>query len=414
LTSEVAVMNQRGIALAADSAVTLIEGGTVIVRNDQRKLYNLADGLPVGVMFFGIADIMGHPWEVLLDHFQKKAKPRPMPHVGDYAAKFTAMLDNLEEFFPRARQKDDYRRLLASVFRFILQFASFLRASNERQGVTDAQILRQAIDLVWHRYQFREDETPRGDLACFPPGFGAAVARDYAGVIDELIVYGFSNFNLDKQSEQRLRDIAVFCVVKDLFIEDVTGLVFAGYGSEDRYPAVVTYNVSAVVGGYVKRAAVDETAIDGDMHSAITLFADSEATYSFIRGIELDLEARIYGTAHAMCLNLVDHVVNSFGNADPAERESVRRQFQTQHVPQYIRRLYATISDYQQETYINPVLRALEIATKQDLAETAYGLVALNIFKKRIMAAQQTVGGAVDVAVISRDGGFQWSKRQGA
>ena len=42
MTSEIAVMNQRAVALAADSAVTLIDGGTVVVRNDQRKLYNLA------------------------------------------------------------------------------------------------------------------------------------------------------------------------------------------------------------------------------------------------------------------------------------------------------------------------------------------------------------------------------------
>ncbi len=58
MTSEIAVMNQRAVALAADSAVTLIDGGTVVVRNDQRKLYNLMEGRPVGVMFFGVADIM--------------------------------------------------------------------------------------------------------------------------------------------------------------------------------------------------------------------------------------------------------------------------------------------------------------------------------------------------------------------
>ena len=43
MTSEIAVMNQRAVALAADSAVTLIDGGTVVVRNDQRKLFNLAE-----------------------------------------------------------------------------------------------------------------------------------------------------------------------------------------------------------------------------------------------------------------------------------------------------------------------------------------------------------------------------------
>ncbi len=125
MTSEIAVMNQRAVALAADSAVTLIGGGSVVVRNDQRKLYNLVEKRPIGLMFFGIADVMGHPWEHLIEHYQKKVKPAAFAHVRDYAASFTKTLDNLEEFFPRAKQKDEYKRLLASVFRYIFHLAQF-------------------------------------------------------------------------------------------------------------------------------------------------------------------------------------------------------------------------------------------------------------------------------------------------
>ncbi len=411
MTSEIAVMNQLAIALAADSAVTLIGGGKVIVRNDQKKLFNLADGLPVGVMFFGVADLMGHPWEVLLEHYRKALNPSAQPQVRDYAAQFTAMLDHLEKFFPAARQKDEYKRLLASVYRFIFRLAHYLHET----GVAgpDEEILRQAIALVWQRYQTNDDGSPRGDLPCFPKGFGETIERDYGEVIEELTKYAFSTFVLDSTSRERLRQIAVLCVVKDLFLEDVTGLVFAGYGATEPYPSVGTYTLSAVVGGIVKRGMTDETKIDGQMHSTITLFADCEVTYAFLRGIELDLEARIYGTVHAVSRTLVDQLVNSFADVDPAQRESVRRQFHSQQVPQAVRRCYEMISQYQQENYINPMLSVLEIATRQDLAETAHELVALNIFKKRIMAQKQTVGGAIDVAVISRDGGFTWWKRQG-
>src|SRR5215470_12629108 len=120
MTSEIAVMNQRAVALAADSAVTLIDGRTVVVRNEQRKLFNLIEGQPVGVMFFGMADMLGNPWDHLIEHYQKAhRKDAPRAHVRDYATAFTAMLDNLQEFFPPERQNEDYRRLLASVFRHI-------------------------------------------------------------------------------------------------------------------------------------------------------------------------------------------------------------------------------------------------------------------------------------------------------
>lgn len=411
MTSEIAVMNQRGIALAADSAVTLYAGGKIIVRNDQRKLFQLADGLPVGVMVFGIADLMGHPWEVLLEHYQKSEKPKPLADVREYGAELLAMLDNLETFFPPARQGDEYKRLLVSVFSFIFRIAHYMRAS-EPEG-PDEEIMRRAIEMVWQRYRMRDDGTPRPDLACFPPGFAAVVERDHATDIEEVIAYSFQAFVLDKSSRERLRDISILCVTKDLFLEDVTGLVFAGYGNNDPYPSVVSYSVSAVVGGIVKRGLATENKIDNRAHASITMFADSEVTYAFLRGIELDLEARMYNTFYATSQTLVDHLVDAFSNVDPAQRESIRREFQAERVPQYINRCYDAISQFQQEAYIEPILSVVEVSARQDLAEMAHDLVHLNIFKKRIMAQKQTVGGAIDVAVISRDKGFTWFKRQG-
>jgi len=414
MTSEIAVMNQRAVALAADSAVTLIDGGTVVVRNDQRKLYNLVGGQPAGIMFFGIADMMGHPWEHLIEHYQKITKTATRPHLRDYANGFTGMLDNLEEFFPKERQRDDYKRLLASVFRYVFHLAQYLREAGgvEKQAVPDAAILEEAIERVWRDYQFRDDGQARADLACFPAGFGATVQRDYAGTIDELVAYGFQPFGLGKQAVQRLKEIAVFCVVKDLFLEDVTGLVFAGFGSEERYPVVTTWFVSAIVSGIVKRAEASFDQIDGEVRSKIRVFADSEVTNAFIRGIDFNLERRVYGALNSVMFGLVDQLIGSFPNVDPAQKDAVRRQFQSQTIPQYFDAFRGIIGEYQQHAFINPVLRVLEIASRSELAETARELVSLNVFKKRIMAQKQTVGGAIDVAIISREGGFQWHSRQ--
>jgi hypothetical protein len=416
MTSEIAVMNQRAVALAADSAVTLIDGGTVAVRNDQRKLFQLIEGRPLGLMFFGVADLMGHPWDHLIEHYQTKVKPGALPQVRDYAARFTSMLDNLEEFFPRARQKDEYKRLLASVFRYIFHLAQFLRESavDEDGQQSDIAILERAIERIWREYQFREDGSPRPDLACFPQGFGAKVARDYAREIDEVIAYGFGPFGLGKQSVQRLKEIGVFAVVKDLFLEDVTGLVFAGFGADERYPSVVTWFVSAIVGGIAKRSEAGVDKIDGETRSKIRVYADSEVTNAFIRGIDFNLERRFYGGFRMMMHGLVDQVVSAFPHADAATRDGVRERFQRDVVPRYLDAFYRMIADYQQQVFINPILRVLEIAGRKELGETARELVELNVFKKRIMAQKETVGGAIDVAVISREGGFQWLQLGGA
>ena len=53
MTCEVAVMNTRGIALAADSAVTLGDGQKIY--HSAEKLLQLAPSAPVGIMTFGSA-----------------------------------------------------------------------------------------------------------------------------------------------------------------------------------------------------------------------------------------------------------------------------------------------------------------------------------------------------------------------
>jgi len=257
---------------------------------------------------------------------------------------------------------------------------------------SDTAILELAIEQIWRDYQFKDDGSPRPDLSCFPKDFGRKIAVDYAAQIDELIAYGFAPFGLSKQAIQRLREIGVYCGVKDLFLEDVAGLVFAGFGADDRYPSVVTCFVSAIVGGIVKRAEATVDAIDGEVRSKIRVFADS---------------------FRMMMHGLVDQVVGAFGNTDSALRDGVRERFQRDFVPRYFAAFHHMIAEYQQHAFINPILRVMEIAGRDELAETARDLVTLNIFKKRIMAQKETVGGAVDVAVISREGGFHWTSRKG-
>jgi hypothetical protein len=56
MTAEVAILNKSGIALAADSAVTLGVGKTY---NTADKLFALSKYHPVGIMIYSSASLMG-------------------------------------------------------------------------------------------------------------------------------------------------------------------------------------------------------------------------------------------------------------------------------------------------------------------------------------------------------------------
>ena len=57
-------------------------------------------------------------------------------------------------------------------------------------------------------------------------------------------------------------------------------------------------------------------------------------------------------------------------------------------------------------------INAVSLLSKEDLAEMAESLIYLTYLKRRITFAEESVGGAVDVAIISKGDGFVWIKRK--
>ena len=55
----------------------------------------------------------------------------------------------------------------------------------------------------------------------------------------------------------------------------------------------------------------------------------------------------------------------------------------------------------------NPIYRAIASLPKRELGETAASLIKLNSFQQKVMHSIETVGGPIDVAVITRNGGLE-------
>jgi hypothetical protein len=55
---------------------------------------------------------------------------------------------------------------------------------------------------------------------------------------------------------------------------------------------------------------------------------------------------------------------------------------------------------------------AVSQLSKEDLAEMAESLVYLTYLKRRFTMAEESVGGPVDIAVITKGDGFVWIKRK--
>ena len=70
------------------------------------------------------------------------------------------------------------------------------------------------------------------------------------------------------------------------------------------------------------------------------------------------------------------------------------------------------IDGYISANHIDPLMDTIVNLDKEDMADMAESIVSLTSLMKRVSPEEETVGGPVDVAVISKGDGFIWMKRK--
>ena len=70
------------------------------------------------------------------------------------------------------------------------------------------------------------------------------------------------------------------------------------------------------------------------------------------------------------------------------------------------------IEGYTREMHSHPIVEIVAHLPKEELAAMAEALVNLTSFKRHVTGQAETVGGPIDVAVISRGDGLIWIKRK--
>ena len=68
--------------------------------------------------------------------------------------------------------------------------------------------------------------------------------------------------------------------------------------------------------------------------------------------------------------------------------------------------------DFQQEKFSLPIIEMVSLLPKEELPHLAESLVALTSLKRHVSDDVETVGGPIDVALISRGDGLVWIKRK--
>jgi hypothetical protein len=421
MTSEVVLMNRQAVAMAADSAVTISGANYLKTYQSVDKLFPLVEGQPVAVMIYNNAEIMSTPWETVISLYREQSGGKSFDHLQDYATDFMNFISGNPDLFPADHQDTEFFKHIAVVFTIVAQDfdmqVQHFKGGKLREHVSS--IFQFVVEQLERDYLYNLDDSPRVDLDCFPQGMAEQVRRRYKEEIDELIdsLVGslkqeHSGLTVTPDTKQKLRDIAVYAVTRDAFFEHYTGVVFSGFGKLDKFPSMRSYLTSSVVLGLLKFRNDRSADMQADSGPVVQPFAQDRMIRTFLTGMDQYLRMFMFGETLKLTTGLVNDVIGKAPGLSDEQREHLYQDYSQNNLGFALREFFRSIDHYQHVVHTMPIYRAIQTLPKKELGETAASLIKLNSFQQKVMHSIETVGGPIDVAVITRNGGLEWKKEK--
>ena len=416
MTAEIAILNKSAVALAADSAVTLNINGEKKIYPSANKLFMLSKYHPVGIMVFGNANFMSVSWETIIKHYRQRLGVEKFANLKDYALDFLDFLES-SKLFPESEQESFYRNGVYSYFNLIKedilkeikklfepeQCEVAILPEKKIKEVISSQIKKHCDDL-----KSKEPIPGTGNI-----GDDAKLVDDFKNHYNKVIKEGmneiFEKMPLTNSDKKRLTEIAVNLFFRDITLRSNSGVVISGFGDADIFPCLESLVLEGIALNRLKYIVRKSVGIDFDLRACIMPFAQSEMVCSFMEGIDPNFQKFMIHELMKIFNIYSKSIVKSLSTVQKEEHtENTLIEINNEIIKMYLKGL----EKISRENFTNPIINIVASLPKVELAEMAESLVNITRFKRKISSEAETVGGPIDVAVISKDDGFIWIKRK--
>lgn len=412
MTAEIAIMNKEAIALASDSAVTMIEESGQKIFTSANKLFAMSKYHPVGIMVYGSAIFMGVPWETIIKIYRKKLGKKKFDTLKGYASGFIAFLDNGNPLFSDSMQNKYLRDSVYGYFIFIKEtiIGRVHSIIDEKGEIEDNEIEDIISGIIKEHYDRWENAEM---IPSIPERHAEDIISKDGKIIDKAIVDVFENLPLSKDNSDQLKKIAgsLFSKFPKGFQRgDSSGVVIAGFGEKDTFPSLVPSNIEGIVNNKLKYKFDKCIKIGFETNASISYFAQGEMVHRFMEGIDPDLLKYIDGCFSEIFYKYPEIIIEKIGKSANEKMIPIKKLKDMSN--KIFKEYQDRVRNYRRKNYVEPIIRVVSMLPKDELAAMAESFVNLTSFKRKVTMESETVGGPIDVAVISKGDGFIWIKRK--
>lgn len=412
MTAVVGILNKQAVAIAADSAVTIGGANGRKILNKANKVFTLSKRHPVGVMIYNSATFMHTPWETIIKIYREQLGDKSFPKIADYQTNFIEFLREKSFFTDEQTQLNSLQNLISNIINIALndiikENGPFIKDASKEQKQLYTYLFNLKIEHFinfWSKQTERCEEFDNYEFESF---------RDYsAKLFNSISASDLNKIGIELIDDKliELEKAVYYILIAKEEHTSYTGLIFTGFGEEEIYPSLMAINISMVIDNRL-RFHINQSncaSISNENNGAVCPFAQTDVIDTLLSGIDPSLDDIYLKNFDALLKKYNDAILDSIGNTNPLLSEQIKN-LDTQIIVNEFNNLNQEIKI---KNYITPLMDAVSSLDKVDLAEMAESLIYLTYLKRRITFAEESVGGPVDVAVISKGDGFIWIKRK--
>ena len=416
MTAVVGILNKKGVAIAADSAVTRRRDGNMKITKNGNKMVRMSNDVPIAVMITGSAMFLGNPWDVVVRQYRKESAGHAHATVEDCVHDFFRFISTCDPIWANDSDNRWFENIFEDISRDINFRLDFNVLQTDKCGnLTNPEEYEsafvQALDEI--------DAELSGKSMC--RGFMEMADEDFQlnarRVIEMLLkTQGNDEENaywwMDRAITLKYIDKLLAIIKRQLAVindSSLTTLVFAGYGASEEYPSLIAVNVSE---GYARIpnyhiSDEDIVKISDERPAAICPYAQTDVVNAILTGVAPQWEQAVDNDI--IDFISLDQLSNEIDNDDEAETtlSTIDPESYRKLIDKYDDRLNKIKGENKA-----PWIKALQNYDIKSMAALAQSLIDLTGFQRILTFSQEGVGGDVDLAVITLNEGFTWLNRK--
>ena len=413
MTAIVGILNKRAAVMAADSAVTVnSESGTKIY-NTATKIFRLSKEHPVGVMIFDSASFMGTPWDVIFKLYRDRKGNQSFNTLDEYARNFLNFLAS-EDYFSSVKSQgkylmDELGRYYGKIKDYVID--TFEDRSDEIEQTDEAQteliriLLRERIGMI-------TDAARESGVSPEFSDYTISHLRSFGKEELELLDGAFTEDGFPQDLRNEWEE-GFYEYIKSQLYFSSTGIVFVGYGVKDIYPSLLTVYISGAFDRrlrYYFSKEEEREVISNDNSAAIIPFGQVDVMLTLMKGIHPGL-FRAVGTMHEESVDKVkEKMLEAMQGAGCTNKEV--EAVSATDLTDIQKEAEDKLGQFIQDEFIDGIVDAVNSFNIEDMVNMAESLVSVTNLQRHISSSEESVGGPIDVAVITRSEGFMWVKHK--